>query len=368
MGDFTIVYEGPSGRQEEELTDNSTLNLYMRAATRVSLEAVRHNSELTILELSKNQLESIDLEPLRSCSKLEQVRMRSNRLTSIDLWPLIELTSLEEIDLVDNRIHEINITPLIGKVNLLLDDSVTVSIDNVLRYLVSGKDTATLRLCKPSGETLVSSPRIQWRQYSDLSDEYGWETVHYNTLCILEGLDERCWFRAQKGLLEGLGISELSGFDGDPALILQNFYDSTEFHSIRSRVIDVVIGLLDEQLSSGGPTMFLDVKKMVGTRASKLIPLITTLRDSEVENAVVQIGGNRANLLPLWLTHWGFEILSVLRFGLTTDIDGLDLIQRNFKKLGFELETENTDPVEIETPKNMSKGLIDFVYGIASMN
>ncbi|MHA2424115.1 MAG: hypothetical protein ACXAEF_04970 [Candidatus Thorarchaeota archaeon] len=368
MRDLSIVYEGRFGRQEEEMNSKSTLNLYMRAATKVNLEPLRDNSELETVELSKNQLESVDLEPLRSCPKLKRIRLRGNRLSSINLWPLMELPSLEEIDLVDNRIHEINITPFIGKVNFFLDEGVRVTIDYLLRYLVGGKDTSSLHVCKPSGEELVSSPRIQWQRYSDIYNDIGWESLQFNSLFVLEKLDERCWFRAQKGFLEGMGLSELSGFDGDPSKILRNLEDTSDFQSVRSSVYDVTIELLEEQLSVDGPTLFLDIGKMAGTRASKLIPLISTLRDMEIENAVVHIGGNKVNLLPLWLTHWGYEILKVLRFGLTTDLEGFELLQKNFRKIGYEVKSDSIDPHEMDDPKNISKGLVDYIYTIATMN
>ncbi|MFW9849812.1 MAG: hypothetical protein ACFFF4_11770 [Candidatus Thorarchaeota archaeon] len=368
MRDLSISYEGPSGRQSEELRDPSALNLFMRAATSVNLETLRDNYELSLVEISKNQLESIDLEPLRSCSNLRYLRLRSNRLKEVNLWPLVELVSLEEVDLVDNRLKDINITPIIGTAKILLNEGVQVRVDYLLRYLVGGEDSSRIQLCKNGGIVSDSSPRIHWQYYADLTEEYGWDAVHFNTLCILEKLDERCWFRAQKGFLEGMGMPELSGFDGDPSLMLKNIDESSDFHSVRSSVFDSTTELLEEQLENGGSTLFLDVGKISGTRAVGLIPLITELRDKEMESVVIQIGGNQVNLLPLWLTHWGYEILSVLRFGLTTDLEGYDLIQRNLGKLGFEIRTEDVGLQKIDSPKNMSEGLIDYIYTLATMN
>jgi hypothetical protein len=368
MGGFSIIYEGPNGRQREEFTDKSTLNLYMRAATCVDLEPLKGNKDLTAVELSKNKLESIDLEPLRGCSNLNQLRMRGNKLHEVNLWPLVDLQSLDEVNLVDNRLHGVNITPLIGKSDILLDESVQVRVDYILRYLVGGGDSARIQLCKPIGDRLNSSPRFHWLHYADLTEEYGWDAVHYNTLAIIERFDERCWFRAQKGFLEGMGMSELSGFDGNPSLLLKDLEDTSDFHAVRSSVFDVATQLLEDQLDAGGPTLFLDVDKLAGTRAVRLIQLITKMRSKEIENAVVQIGGNQVNLLPLWFTHWGHEILRVLRYGLTTDLNGFDLIQRNFKKIGYEIKTEGADHQEIERPTNMSEGMVDYIYTVATMN
>jgi hypothetical protein len=368
VGDYSVVYEGRFGRQTEELTDKSKLDLYMRAATSVNLDTLSNNNNLNVIELSKNQLELIDLEPLRTCPNLHHLRLRSNRLNTIDLWPLVELGSIEEIDLVDNRIQNVNITPLIGKARIRLDESVHARVDYVLRYLIGGKDSSSIELCKPAGEVLDSSPKFHWQYYADLTEEYGWESVHYNTLCIIENLDERSWFRAQKGLLEGMGLSEISGFDGNPTLLLKDLEETSDFQSVRSSVFDVATELLESQLQEDGSTIFLDVDKLADTRALRLIPMITKLREKEIENAIVQIGGNQINLLPLWLTHWGYEILRVLRFGLTTDLEGFDLIQRNFRNIGHEIRTEQADPQEIKLPENLSKGLVDYIYTVATMN
>ncbi len=368
MPGLSIIYESLHGRQEEQQADSTRIDLRMRAATNVDLEVVRANTELEVIELSKNQLESIDLSPLEDCEQLERIRLRSNRLHSLNLWPLMKLPNLEEIDLVDNRLEQVNLTPLIGKCQILLDDAVKVTIDSVLRYLVGGKETTKFQLCKASGEELTTSPRILWNNYSDLAKQMGWFEICFNTLRLLETIDKRCWFRAQKGFLEGMGMSELAGFDGDPSLLITDSENAPNFESARGDVFDRAIALLEQQLQEGGSTLFLDVQQMAGTRASKLIPLVTDSREIEMKNVILPIGGNSVHLLPLWLTHYGMEVLRVLRYGLTTDRQGLNLLTRNLDRLGYGLETEEIDLLDTQASKQMSEGLIDYIYAIASMN
>ena len=368
MSGLPIIYESLHGRQEEQQVDPTRIDLKMRAATHVNLEVVRGNVELEVIELSKNQLDSIDLSPLEECEKLERIRLRSNRLHTLNLWPLMELPNLEEIDLVDNRLEEVNLTPLVGKCQILLDDVVKVTIDSVLRYLVGGKETTQFQLCKPSGEELVTSPRIFWNSYADLTKQMGWSQISFNTLSLMESIEPRCWFRAQKGFLEGMGMPELAGFDGDPNLLITDSENVPDFESARSEVFDRAIALLEQQLQEGGPTLFLDVQQMSGTRASKLIPLVADSRELEMKNVVLPVGGNSVHLLPLWLTHYGMEMLRVLRFGLTTDLQGLSLLTKNLERLGFKLGTEEIDVRDSQLPKRMSEGLVDYIYTVASMN
>ncbi len=72
--------------------------------------------------------------------------------------------------------------------------------------------------------------------------------------------------------------------------------------------------------------------------------------------------------MPLWFTHYGSELLRVLRFGNTTNIDGLKLIESNLQQLGYELKTERVDTKQISPTDSYRDGFKDYVYSIASMN
>ncbi|MDF1540344.1 MAG: leucine-rich repeat domain-containing protein [Candidatus Thorarchaeota archaeon] len=368
MPGLSIIYESAHGRQEEQQVDPARIDLRMRAVTNVDLEVVRGNAELEVIELSKNQLDSIELSPLEECTKLERIRLRSNRLHTLNLWPLMQLPNLEEIDLVDNQLKEVNVTPLVGKCRILLDDTTKVTIDSVLRYLVGGKETTQFQLCKSSGDELATSPRIFWNDYSYLAKPMDWSQINFNTLSLIETIEPRCWFRAQKGFLEGMGIPELAGFDGDPSLLINDSEDALDFESARNSVFDRTMVLLEEQLQEEGPTLFLDVQQMARSRASKLIPLVAELRDREMKNVILPVGGNSVHLLPLWQTHYGMELLRVLRYGLTTDTEGLALLTKNLESLRFNLGTKEIDVGDNQAPKRMSDGLLDYIYSMASMN
>jgi hypothetical protein len=367
---FSIVYESYHGRQTDNTYDakSTKIDLSMRMATKIDLTSLSGTQCLESLDLSKNRLESINLEPLSNIKTLRRLNLGGNRLEEIDLWPLRGLDSLDAVDLVGNRLREVNLTPVIQKTACQLDDDTKVGIDRVLRYVVGGKDTARITLYKPTGEKVEKSPRLQWKNYNELVPRSGWPAVRRYLVKIIEALDQRVWFRAQKGLLEGFQMEELSGFDGDPMLLLEHTDGLTDYANVRDKIYDNAIVLLEEQIDKGGPTLFLDLQKMSDTRASKLVSLISAARAAEILKVAVQVGGNRVNLFPLWLTYYGSELLRVLRFGLTTDLRGLDLVSRNLGQIGYNLRTQEVDPSSSMRPENVSEGLVDFMYSIASMN
>ncbi len=370
MEPISIRYESIHGRQEEsDISPTSTrIDLSMRGITSIDLSQVTSCPALEILDLSRNRLKNIDLSPLHSMRSLAQLKLKNNKIQEIDLGPLKKLTNLQEIDLSQNPLPAINITPIIQQTCVVLDEGAIVEVDYTLRYLLGGRDSTRISLCNSKGIEIERSPRMFWKKYDEIKPARGWESLKELILYFINGIDSRNWFRLQKGIMEGFGIDELAGFDGNPRKLIESIPDYVNYHSIRNAVYDRVIECLEKQIESGGPTLFLDVRKMSGTRASKLVPIVVTAREEEMKKVVVYVGGNRVNLLPLWLTHYGLELLSVLKFGLTTDRQGLELITRNLEQLGHTLQTEQVELDKTEVYPNISEGLIDYIYSIASMN
>ncbi|MHA1927427.1 MAG: leucine-rich repeat domain-containing protein [Candidatus Thorarchaeota archaeon] len=370
MSNLVITYTSPHGRQEETkfTTEDTKIDLHMRVASHVDLTPLQDCSRLEVLELSQNKLESINLSPLRDCSTLKQLRLGYNRLSTIDLWQLWNSTVLVEIDLVDNLLEEVNLTPVIQRSKVRLDDNVRASVDNVLLYLLSGNDISRISLCNKAREPMELSPMIQWNSYEELIYKNGWDSTYQHLIELLKRLEKRSWFRAQKGLLEGFRIHELAGYDGNPLLLLEGSENETDYHGVRNRIYDNSIELIEAQIDNEGSTLFLDASQMAGTRASKLLPQIITSREQEIQQVVVPIEGNRVNLMPLWLTHYGNQLLRVLCFGPMTDKQGLKLIENNLQQLDFELRTESGDLENLPTFSKLSEGLKDYVYAAAEIN
>ncbi len=370
MGSFSIVYDGTHGRQIEKdiPLDTRHLNLSHRMAHRIDLTKVRECSVLETIDLSRNQLKSIDLSPLEEVASLKRLRLDHNHLLHVDLWPLRNLDNLEEIDLSMNRMPSINLSPVIHHVCVRLDEGMTVNLDHTLRYVLSGKDTTRISLCTPEGSRTITSPRITWVKYEQLIEAHGWRKVRDSILHFIDKLGPRKWFRLQKGILEGFDMPELAGLDGDPRQLIQGVDDEDDFYPLQQSIYDRAIELVEQQLQQGGSTLFFDAHRMTHTRASKLVPLLVSARELELQDISVHVGGNRVNLFPLWMTHYGSELLGALNFGLTTDMKGLALIRTNIEQLGYELDVMEVALDGPVVPERFSKGLLDYVYSIASIN
>ncbi len=66
---------------------------------------------------------------------------------------------------------------------------------------------------------------------------------------------------------------------------------------------------------------------------------IIELRNYEVEQVVIPVNGNEVDLRELWLTSYGYNILSALNMRLDTDLTGLMQIRSAFAEMGFQLKT-----------------------------
>ena len=96
-----------------------------------------------------------------------------------------------------------------------------------------------------------------------------------------------------------------------------------------------------------------------------LAPEILELRKAEMEEVRVLKMNDLYGLRCLWLTAYGFEILSALKMNLHTNQDGLHQIQRALDKLGYELKITTTQ--KRSGSARMSRKLMGFIWEFASM-
>jgi hypothetical protein len=122
--------------------------------------------------------------------------------------------------------------------------------------------------------------------------------------------------------------------------------------------------LLERQLNEDGPTLFLDIEKMQKTSASKLIPIIVEQRKYELENSTLLVKGSTVFLRPLWLTHYGFQILSATGMGMTTDLEGLEILRKSFAELDLELSTRKVSVAKDVYEGSASPGMQKFIFNL----
>ncbi|MHA1387276.1 MAG: leucine-rich repeat domain-containing protein [Candidatus Thorarchaeota archaeon] len=368
MEDITIRYWSPHGRQEETKfqSGHTKIDFVRRAAHRVDLSNLSRCSNLQKLDLSYNMLEELDLSPIGGCSSLEEIYLQSNHLTSLDFWPLKDCLKLESIDVSENRMQGIDLTPIIQHTRTRLDSSVVVSVDEILRFVYRNVELGKqFQVVRTDGMSWEVPPVIMWNSYSKLSEQYDWAHLKERILLVLGKMTPLHWYSAQRGLFHGLDLSVIAGFDGDPKLLLDNAVAKMSFEEAQQTIFDTAVKLVQNQLEEGGPTLFLDVEGMKDTSASKLIPLIVEKREEEITNAVLNIKGSKVDLKPLWVTHYGFNILSAADMRFTTDLQGLRMLQKSFKELNLKLATENVTSLpefsNSDHSESMQQHIFDFV-------
>ncbi len=371
MEEVTIRYWSPHGRQEETKFQigHSKIDLIMRAAKKIDLSDISRCSRLQTLDISHNMLDELDLAPLNGCSSLIDLRIQSNHLTDLDLWPLIDCTELKELDLSENRLRSLDLSPIFLQTSVRLDSSVVIYADYLLRYIFTKDELAKrFRLIRPDNAPWTAPPVIMWSSYTDLASKIEWSEIKSRIDSLLRYLTQEQWYSAQRGLLTGLGMAELAGFDGNPKKILESTDKIESFKEAGHIIFDNAVRLLEEQLDNDGPSLFLDIEKMRDTRASKLIPKIVESRKNEVENTIISTMGSKVFLESLWMTHYGYQILEAANTGLVTNLEIFNSIKDSFGKLGMTIKIQEILKPHPILSLKISEGMYNHViYSIKGL-
>jgi hypothetical protein len=368
MDEISIRYWSPHGRQEETKfrCDDKKIDLIMRAAKRVDLSDLYKCTNLITLNISNNMLEELDLSPLLKNQTLVEIHLENNHLKSLDLWPLSDCNALTRLSLTQNRLKDIDLTPLLACSEVLLDSSVVISSDYLLRYLLTSRELAErVLLVRPDRAPWTAPPVLMWVSYDTLAEKMEWTAIRERIMIVLNQISENDWYAVQRGLLIGLGMEELAGFDGNPSKLLDTTDVSMDYVTAKRAIFDRAVELLEEQIKNRGPTLFLEIEAMKETRASKLIAKIAEARKREIDNTVVLTKGSTSLMNSLWMTHYGYKILEALKVGMKHFGVAIEKVKMSFDELGFSLKTREVSSlanIEIEEPVVVSKGMRNFVY------
>ena len=205
-----------------------------------------------------------------------------------------------------------------------------------------------------------------WHLYFDLLSKEGWPRIRDRMVSTLKENTGSDLFNARVGILDSLSMVELSGFDGDLAPLILSAPDSSNKNEIGDYIYDQLVALIKTQIEKAGPTLFLDVERLSQTAGASLIPSILDNRQREMREVKVRVTTDAIDLRQLWLTSYGYDILSGLDFGLETDAIGLKKLDSVLDSAGFKLNTETSDSViGDEELTNVSDTLRSFVFSHA---
>ncbi len=278
--------------------------------TRIDLRPLSDCHQLNALNLSGNNLAMCDLEPLSSCKKLVTLDLCNNPLRQLDLSPLDDLPNLKRVSVKNCQLESVILPATQSLQELQLQQNRLTHLD--FSPLARCEELTTLKLLPNRFRSL------------DLSPLRNCTHLHF--------AEDRC--AIQELMLNHLGLTAFAGFDGDLLCLMRplKMVDATY-------IVDSLIKEIEEQLCNGGPTVFFDIERILETPAAGLVPLIVERRQIEIEELVIYLGNDEVDLRPLWLTEYGFRVLSHFGMDLFCNIDEFTKIQMAFHSLGFEIPT-----------------------------
>jgi len=281
------------------------INLSGNNLKSVDLSPLSSSGNLQYLYLNGNQLERINLSPLSACEYLHSLWLGQNQIKKIDISPLNFCPSLQKIDVLDNQFETIDVTPLTGD-----------------RQIYSDAQRTAWLSCKDSS-------------YGRPSASYSWRYLHQ----VAEGLGEDC--RIQQDILSALGLARYGFIGCDLRKILLRISPQKTIKDAQNRVTKLLVKNIAATVDDGGATTGLKLEELLTQHDQIAVRThhIIELRNDEVEQVVIPVNGNKVDLRELWLTSYGYDILSALDMRLDTDLTGLMQVRSAFAEMGFQLKT-----------------------------
>lgn len=214
--------------------------------------------------------------------------------------------------------------------------------------------------------------KISKTKSAGIIERYGFHEFLAYAKEVRSKVADDVWLEVGWDILAGMGLEEFSGCDYDILEALDNIPEGSDLIDIQSFLRHTLVETLLEQFEDGGTTILLDIEKMLNTPAAVLIPRIIELRREEIERTVVPIVGKKLTIYDvfmrevgvttdpmdavhleyLYLTAYGFQVLTLLDIGMRTDLNGLNKIEIVMERLGMKL---NTKVVENPITSHQSK-------------
>jgi len=357
------------------------LDISCNYLSQVDLTPLEGCSTLKYLDLSENAIESIDLSPLKNCAKLETLDMSNNRIEDVSLTPLVNCKSLRYIYLHRNKLDTINIAPLnhLKRIQKVIIDNMNSrapvpvfkadfsenppNLNDVL-YAMSFKTTRPEWL---QGCPEVKIIKLQAESYSGHVKKHGWASVRTHLEAAWPLISPKQDYSAQKAILSDLGLPELACYDGSISDIIDIFPTSGTYKKGVEEIEATMISMLQEQLENGGSTLFFDIDELATTPGSVLVPLIVSQREKELKRIILYQLDGRVNLMPMWLTGFGFNILQAAGCGREEEKSVIpDILDRSASDIGITIPLKNTKSTKKfqslgGTP---SKSLLEHLFSI----
>ncbi|TFG12150.1 hypothetical protein EU537_10050 [Candidatus Thorarchaeota archaeon] len=132
-----------------------------------------------------------------------------------------------------------------------------------------------------------------------------------------------------------------------------------------SDLSEFLVSFYCDQIDRGGTTIGADIQGLsehdgeCAIRAKAII----NLRNEEMKQVYVLKNSHTIDLRPLWLTAYGFQILSGLKLGLECSKEEFEQVQEAIEKLGFEIEVREDGLTDY--PDTISPELWEYIWRLA---
>ncbi len=309
----------------------------------VNLEPLSGCTSLQLLNLSRNNLENINLEPLESCEVLEEIALASNRLDRISLDPLSSCITLQRVRLSENHLQTIDLTPLSLCKDLEylgLDSNHLQTID--LTPLIFNKSLDDLEIfLEQRQKTKIAYSWLNWHSKTHLDVRYerppqthSWRFLHQ--VALSKGHDKR----VQQDILYALGLGDYGFIDHDLRQLFISIPPHMPLPTVREHIRPTLVMLIAEAIDEGRATAGFSMEKHLSPHAkiASMTQDIVELRTSEIQKVRLGVSKDGVDLRDLYLTAYGYEILSTLGLKLRISIDELSKVSEAFSKLGIDLK------------------------------
>jgi hypothetical protein len=294
------------------------LDLNVNNLQTIDLTPIATCTSLQILDLSRNQLQTIDLTPLATCASLDRLYLSGNRLQTIDLSPLATCAGLEALYLTGNRLQTIDLTPLASCSSLQqveLNENQFESIDALHSWL----ETPIGVYRRPTGS-------------------YPWSLVHWIAVEFGTGR------RVQQDILCAIGLKDYGFIDCDLSAFFLSIPPDTPTDRAREQVRERLLDKIAQAIDQEGATTGLKLEELSKRHGeiAKIAQRIIRLRKAEMHRVQVGTQDDEFDLRELWLTAYGYEVLTALEMRFATDLEGVKRVKSALAELGLKLKTGET--------------------------
>ncbi len=345
-----VVIEGKFGKADlSPLGAASNLNLLVLESTRLD------EIDLTPLGLSRNleklgikgAMTTIDLTPLKEQRGLKNLEIVGH-MREIDLRPLKEHRSLTELIIV-GKMKKVDLTPLSRCFEIeswiIEGDNCKLQIWPILHPYYLQFDFKRQDIDSLVEFILPQSWKDVWMFLKEIEDS--WQIIE---ACRINHFIEKIFGLEYLGLIDYPLMERYLSLS--PELSLEE---------ARKKIVPILVDIVYELVKARHATLGIDLNRIVEHRKFvELVDDIVEYRKQEISSIVIGVC-SEVDLMPLWFTAYGFQVLSSLGLGRTAELSELKTIIKAFEGIGIDIKVGDKSKFAERTLTSEARGYIRWL-------